>query len=327
MREVQKPSAQLTWHRSASPKRPGDSQRLPPSALDLNAGGEYGPRVFRMTVGLAAVLVVGAVLLPSSSAADSVKRYDQDGVPRSVVERFALTDDERRALDISSMRVTGAEGFGVLVEIRLHGDFQRRIGRRGLRRGALALSLYSAGGPASAVTVLTRGEAVRRQQVLRSPAQTAAVAVRTGRTVRVLVQTPGFAAIERVEVVSFARGPVAPTDRRGSVQADGMGLQLDPVETMPAFASCDELEHIYDGITRALGGADQLVFRLERLVAALQAELRRTRAMTERVALRRALSKLRATYRVARSQRGLLLSLGGDGELLLEECYQPRAGG
>jgi hypothetical protein len=121
------------------------------------------------------------------------------------------------------------------------------------------------------VTVLTRGEAVRRQQVLRSPAHTAAVAVRTGRTVRVLVQTPGFAAIERVEVVSFARGPVAPSDRRGSVQADA-------------------------------------------------------RAMTERVALRRALSKLRATYRLARSHRGLGLSLGGDGELLLEACYQPRGG-
>jgi hypothetical protein len=281
----------------------------------LDAGGEYGPRVFRMTVGVAAALVVGAATLPSSSAADSAKRYDRDGVPHGVVERFGLTDEERRALDISSMRVTGAEGLGVLVEVRLHGDFQRRIGRSGLRGGALALTLHSAGGAASTVTVLTRGEAVRGQQVLRAPADTAAVAVRTGRTVRVVVQTPAFAAIERVEAVSFARGPV---------QADAMELQLDPVETTPEFASCDELEHIYEGITHALGGAGQLVFRLERLVAALRAELRRTRAVTERVALRRDLSKLRATYRLARSQRGLLLSLSGDGELLLEECYQPR---
>ncbi len=103
-----------------------------------------------------------------------------------------------------------------------------------------------------------------------------------------------------------------------------MVLQLDPVETVPAFASCDELEHIYDGITRALGGADKLVFRLERLVASLRAELGRARAMAERVALRRALGRLRATHRVARSQRGLLLCVGGQGELLLEECYQPR---
>jgi hypothetical protein len=177
------------------------------------------------------------------------------------------------------------------------------------------------------VTVLTRGEAVRRQQILSSPAETAAVAVRTGRTVRVFLRTPGFAAIERVEVVSFARGPVAPSDRRGSVQADAMELHLDPLETMPAFAPCDELEHIYNGITRALSGADKLVFRLERLVADVKAELGRTRAMADRVELRRALSKLRATHRLARSQRGLLLSVGGDGELLLEECYQPRDGG
>jgi hypothetical protein len=283
--------------------------------------------VLRIAVRLAAALAVGAVLLPSGSSADSLKRYDQDGVPRSVVERFALTSDERRALDVSSMRVTGAEGFGVMLEVRLHGDFQRRIGRSGLRRGALAVSLHSAGGPASTVTVLTRGEAVRRQQVLSSPAETAAVAVRTGRTVRVFVQTAAFAAIESVEVASFARGPVVPDDRRGSVQADAIVVQLDPVETMPAFASCDELEHIYDGINRALGGADQLVFRLERLVADAKAELGRTRAMAERVALRRALSKLRATHRLARSQRGLLLSVSGDGELLLGECYQPRDGG
>jgi hypothetical protein len=144
--------------------------------------------------------------------------------------------------------------------------------------------------------------------------------------VRVFVQIPGFAAIERVEVMSFARGPVAPSDLRGSVQADAVVLQLDPVETMPAFASCDELEHIYDGITRALSGADKLVYRLARLVADLQAELGRTRARADRVAMRRALSRLRTTQRVARSQRGLLLSVSGDGELLLEECYQPRDG-
>jgi hypothetical protein len=270
--------------------------------------------VYRVAILAAAALAVGATLLPSSASADSVKRYDQNGVPRSVVERFVLTDDERRALDVSWMRVTGAEGLGVMVEVRLHGDFQRRIGRSGLRRGALAVSLHSAGGSASTVTVLTRGEAVRRQRILRSPDGTAAVAVRTGRTVRVFVQTPGFAAIERVQVVSFARGPAGPSHLGGSAQADAMELQLDPVETMPAFASCDELEHIYDGVTRALSGADTLVFRLERLVA------------DERLAPRRVQSRLRATHRVARSQRGLLLTVSGDGELLLEECYQPRDG-
>jgi hypothetical protein len=287
-------------------------------------GGWYVPCVFRIAVWVAAAVAGGAAALPASASADSVKRYEQTGVPRSVVERFALTDDERRALDISSMRVTGAEGFGVMLEVRLHGDFQRRIGRSGLRHGALAVSLHSA---ASTVTVLTRGEAVRSQRVLRSPAETAAVAVRTGRTVRVFVHTPGFGAIERVEAVSFARGPAAPSDLRGSTEADTMELQLDPVETTPAFASCDELEHIYDGITRALGGTDKLVFRLERLAAGLAAELGRTRARRERLALRRALSKLRSTHRVARSQRGLLLSISGDGEQLLEECYQPRDGG
>jgi hypothetical protein len=182
--------------------------------------------VFRITVWVAAAVAVGAAALPTSASADSVKRYEQTGVPRSVVERFALTDDERRALDISSMRVTGAEGFGVMLEVRLHGDFQRRIGRSGLRRGALAVSLHSA---ASTVTVLTRGEAVRSQRVLRSPAETAAVAVRTGRTVRVFVHTPGFGAVERVEAVSFARGPAAPSDLRGSTQRTRSSCSSTPL--------------------------------------------------------------------------------------------------
>jgi hypothetical protein len=243
--------------------------------------------VFGIAVRVAAALAVGAAVLSSSASADSVSRYDQDGVPRSLLKRFGLTDDERRTLDISSMRVTGADGFGVMVEVRLHGDFQRRIGRSGLLRGALAVSLHSAGGSASTVTVLTRGEAVRGQQVLRSPAESAAVAVRTGRTVRVFVQTPAFAATERVQAVSFARGSIAPSDLRGAVLADAMEVRLNPVETTPAFASCDELEHIYDGITRSLGGSDKLVFHLERLLADLEAELGRTRGMGERRALRR----------------------------------------
>jgi hypothetical protein len=243
--------------------------------------------VFGIAVRVAAALAVGAAVLSSSASADSVSRYDQDGVPRSLLKRFGLTDDERRTLDISSMRVTGADGFGVMVEVRLHGDFQRRIGRSGLLRGALAVSLHSTGGSASTVTVLTRGEAVRGQQVLRSPAESAAVAVRTGRTVRVFVQTPAFSATERVQAVSFARGSIAPSDLRGAVLADAMEVRLNPVETTPAFASCDELEHIYDGITRSLGGSDKLVFRLERLLADLEAELGRTRGMGERRALRR----------------------------------------
>jgi hypothetical protein len=93
--------------------------------------------VFRIAVWVAAAVAVGAAALPTSASADSVKRYEQTGVPRSVVERFALTGDERRALDISSMRVTGAEGFGVMLEVRLHGDFQRRIGRRAFGAGRL----------------------------------------------------------------------------------------------------------------------------------------------------------------------------------------------
>ena len=266
--------------------------------------------------------LVAALVLPASASADSVKRYQQTGVPRSVVERFGLTDDERRTLDISSMRVTGAEGFGVMVEVRLHGDFQRRLGQSGLRRAALAVTLHSTAGPASSITVLTHGAAVRNQRVLRTPVQAAAAAVRTGRTVRVFVHAPGFAAIDSVEAVSFARGPLTPEDLRGAVAADTMRLPLSPQETAPAFLSCDEGEHIYDGITRALGGVDELIFRLERLEIALRADLRRTRANKHR----RALRELRDTHAAAREQRGLLLRVGGEGEELLGEvCYQPRA--
>ena len=276
--------------------------------------------VLATRLSLAAALGMAAVALPSSAFADSVKRYDRDGVPAGVVKRAGLTADERRTLDISYMRVTGAEGFGVMVDVRLHGDVQRRLGQGGLRRAALAVTLHSTAGPASSVTVLTRGEAVRDQRVLRSPAGTAVAAVRTGRTVRVFVHTPGFAAIERVEAVSFARGPVAPDDLRDAVEADRMELQLDPRETMPELASCDELEHMYDGITRAIGGADKLLFRLERLELGVRVELGRTRSAAKRRALKRVLGELRTTHGAARAQLGLLLTVGGEGELLLGDC-------
>jgi hypothetical protein len=54
------------------------------------------------------------------------------GFPAGIVKRFDLRDDERRTLDISYIRATGAEGFGVMVDVRLHGDLQRRLGQSGL---------------------------------------------------------------------------------------------------------------------------------------------------------------------------------------------------
>ena len=125
------------------------------------------------------------------------------------------------------------------------------------------------------------------------------------------VHGPGFAAIERVEAVSFVRG---------AVEAERMELPLDPQETVPDFASCDELNHMYEGITRAIGGVDKLVFRLERLELDVQAELRRTSSAGKRRALRRALRELRKTLGAARERRGLMLSVGGEGELLLGDC-------
>ena len=265
----------------------------------------------RIRLSLAAALgAAAAAAFPSSALADSVKRYDRGGVPAGVVEQAGLTDDERRTLDISSMRVTGAEGFGVMVDVRLHGDLQRRLGLSRLRRGALAVTLHSTAGPGSSVTVVTRG-AVRDQQVLITPAGAVGTAVRTGRTVRVFVHGPGFAAIERVEAVSFVRG---------AVEAERMELTLDPQETVPDFASCDELNHMYEGITRAIGGVDKLVFRLERLELDVRAELRRTSSAGKRRALRRALRELRKTLEAARERRGLMLSVGGEGELLLGDC-------
>jgi hypothetical protein len=213
------------------------------------------------------------------------------------------------------MRVTGAEGFGVMVDVRLHGDLQRRLGEGGLRRAALAVTLHSTAGPASSITVLTRGAAVRDQRVLRAPGQAEGVAVRTGRTVRVFMRTPGFATLESVEAVTFARAAVA---------ADTMGLPLDPEETTPEIVSCDEGEHLYDGIGRALDGATKLVFRLERFEFELRSALRRATSEGRRHALRRSLRDVRATHAAAREQRGLLLAVGGDGEELLgERCYQP----
>jgi hypothetical protein len=111
-----------------------------------------------------------------------------------------------------------------------------------------------------------------------------------------------------------------PDDLREAVEADTMELRLNPEETVPDFVSCDELEHMYDGITRAIGGVDKLIFRLERLDLRVRAELRRARAVGKRRALKRALRELRDTLGAARDRRGLMLTVGGEGELLLGDC-------
>jgi hypothetical protein len=66
-----------------------------------------------MSIGPVLVLGALALALPAQAAADSVTARDQGGVPGKVAERFRLTADERRTLDIASLQVTGQEGVGV----------------------------------------------------------------------------------------------------------------------------------------------------------------------------------------------------------------------
>jgi hypothetical protein len=84
------------------------------------------------------VLGLLALALPSAASADVVTSRDRGGLPAEMVERFALTPAERRALDIDSVQMTGQEGLGAVIDVRFKADVPRAPGT--LRRVELDLA-------------------------------------------------------------------------------------------------------------------------------------------------------------------------------------------
>ena len=106
---------------------------------------------------LLALAAIVALVLPASASAGSLTKRDRGGVSKALTNRLHLTTQERRALDIASVQVTGKEVFGVVVDVRFKGNVERRIGRGHLKRAAIALVLEPRSRRAKSTVIVTQG--------------------------------------------------------------------------------------------------------------------------------------------------------------------------
>src|SRR5919198_4013011 len=85
---------------------------------------------------LAAIAGVGALAL--SAAGGDVRGSDRAGDVRAA----GLSAKERAALDIRSVRVTGEEGLGAFVVVKLGGNLEQAIGRGHLKNAVVGIVLH-----------------------------------------------------------------------------------------------------------------------------------------------------------------------------------------
>jgi hypothetical protein len=155
----------------------------------------------RATLVLAAV--VGLLVLAVTATAGDVTRRDSAGDTRSAL----LTQAERDALDLVSVRAIGEEGLGVVVIATFRGNIQKALGRGHLKRGLVAMILRPRNADLAPAMLATRGTSIRA--VLRRTRSTQVGAVRSGRTIMFYVAGGGYSNVGRVEVRSFASLPLS----------------------------------------------------------------------------------------------------------------------
>ena len=175
-----------------------------------------------------------------AASAGSLTKRDRGGVSNALTKRLHLTAQERRALDIASVQVTGRKDFGVVVDVRFKGNVERLIGRGHLKRAAIALVLQPRSRRVKSTVIVTQGPA-RSQRVRRRTHSKRAGAVRTGRSVKFFIQGAGFAGVKAVNVRTIPRAP------RAAKRAFAAGEANDGVEEMTDA----EVEEIEDGVVAA----------------------------------------------------------------------------
>jgi hypothetical protein len=191
-------------------------------------------------------LALLAPALPAGALADVVTRRDLDGLTPDMAERFALTAAERRALDIDSVQIAGHDPVGVTIDVRFKADVPRRTGD-----GAL-----------------------RRVDLVTEPPLDGFVNARAGSSVKFVLRGPGYAQLNRVEVLSS----LGPGRANGvPLPADAQELSLHRAATTPRRLECGEAAVMWDDIYEALGALETRMFRLERAGSARGAEWQRLR--------------------------------------------------
>lgn len=202
---------------------------------------------WRSLSALAVVTTVAGVVLMAASAGTIVGR-DQ-GAARAKV----LSQKERNALDLVSVKATGVEPLGVIVTATFKGNIEQALGRGHLKDGVVALILRPKDPKVAFAGVATFGAGAIGLTARKSRSTDVGV-VRKGRTITFFVGGPGFESVGTVEVKAFAKRPASRAAR--AVQGRTAGISSEEWEkigeeiasdeaALPApkpDTSCDELE-------------------------------------------------------------------------------------
>jgi hypothetical protein len=142
-------------------------------------------------------VLVGASLVAAGALAGDVMRKD----PAGDVKTAGLTQAERDALDLVSVRAIGDEDTGVVVVATFRGNVQKLLGLGHLKDAAVALLLYPKSAAQTPAALVTRGTA--RDAVLRKTRSADVGAVRSGNTVTFFVSGGGYSNVARLVVASY----------------------------------------------------------------------------------------------------------------------------
>ncbi len=207
------------------------------------------------------VLVAGAALAVASAGTIT----GRDSGP---VRGKGLTQKERNALDIVSVKTTGVEPLGVVVTATFKGNVEQALGRGHLADAIVALILRPKDPKLAFSGVATFG-AGTIGRTARKTRSTDVGVVRNGRTVTFFVGGPGFENVGKIEVKAFAKAPAGRASR--TLQADKPRQDVSPelweqigkaiaadeasLPAPTAATSCSELEAMAQVLDRLLASA------------------------------------------------------------------------
>jgi hypothetical protein len=171
--------------------------------------------------------LIGSVLLlavPAAAEADSRTKRDRGG-----------SKGGGPALDIARVTATGS-AEGLIVSVRMKGNFERAVGRRGLVRAGAALLLRPKSSSAGPAILATTGPSTRPTNLIGTRSRRVGIA-RIGRTVDFVIRGGGLGGVRRIEVKTFTSLP----GRSGRARAsDDIRISEEQARTLLDDDGADE---------------------------------------------------------------------------------------
>jgi hypothetical protein len=170
--------------------------------------------------------------------------------PAGDTPRGNLTANERRAIDIKSVTLSGDESLGILATVKFGGNITRAIGRGHLRRARAELILRPASSDVAPARLATKGPGIVGETVRQTRSRKVGV-VRRGRILSFFVFGPGFSNVSTAEVRVVLPGNARAVTRGGKPAADTTG----PVPVPQGPLNCSDLVDELDRVDAAIEAA------------------------------------------------------------------------